>query len=314
MMILMGFVVGGSIGYAASNIIPYIRHSKMLEITLTVIMAHATFLFAEWINHAIVPVSAVITTTIAAIVMGNYGRYKLSAETRHMMGEYWEFFAFIVNSLVFLLVGIMIIDLNIHFKELIVPMFATVIVVAIARPISVYGVLIPLNITKKEYAIPPSWMHLLSWGSLRGGLSVIMALIIPADFTLPGWTLETSIRDFVLGLTVSCIVFTTFIKATTIAGIMKKLKITDPSSIEKMDYEQGRILYLFKLQNKIASLADRGYMSDSQKEKISKKYEKALEEARKDFAKLSEKSPKEMEEILSRTLALHALEIEKTIL
>lgn len=76
----------------------------MLEIALTLVIAHATFLFAEWVNHMIIPVSPVIATTIAAMVLGNYGRYKLSAETRHMMGEYWEFFAFIANSMVFLLV------------------------------------------------------------------------------------------------------------------------------------------------------------------------------------------------------------------
>lgn len=114
-----------------------------------------------------IPVSPVIATTIAAMVMGNYGRYKLSTETRHIMGEYWEFFAFIANSMVFLLVGVMIVGLNIHFRELFVPIIISIIAVMIARAVSVYSVLIPLNATKKEYYIPREWMHLLSWGSLR---------------------------------------------------------------------------------------------------------------------------------------------------
>lgn len=314
LMIIMGFVLGGTIGYLASRSIPFLRKAKMLEITLTLIIAHATFLFAEWVNHMLVPVSAVITTTIAALVMGNYGRYKLSTETRHIMGEYWEFFAFIVNSLVFLLVGIMIVGLNIHFSELIIPIILAIISVAAARAISVYGVLLPLNLTKKEYTVPFSWMHLLSWGSLRGGLSIIMAILIPADFVISGWPLETSVRDFVLGITVGCIIFTTFIKATSISAVMKKLHISDPSLIEKMDYEQGRILYLFKLQSKIHAVMRRGYMTEAQKASLLKKYESEILRARESFQKMSQKAPEEMEEILSRTLALHALEIEKSIL
>ena len=61
----------------------------------------------------------------------------------------------------------MIVGLDINYKELIVPMILTILVVIIARAISIYTVLIPLNLSKKEYTVPYSWMHLLSWGSLR---------------------------------------------------------------------------------------------------------------------------------------------------
>lgn len=257
LMIVVGFVVGGLIGYAASRIIPYLKHSKMLEIGLTLVIAHATFLFAEWINHMLVPVSAVIATTISALVLGNYGRYKLTSETRHIMGEYWEFFAFIANSLVFLLVGILIVKLNIHFSEVFLPICLAILVVAIARVVSVYMVLLPLNASKKEYIIPHSWMQLLSWGSLRGSLAIIMALMIPSDFNPSWWTLSTSIHDFVLALTIGCIVFTTFVKATTIPMVLKKLKITTPTSMDAIDYELGRVLFLAKLLSKINATFNR---------------------------------------------------------
>lgn len=313
LMIVMGFLVGGIIGYGASRSILYISKFHILEIILTLVIAHATFLAAEWVNHAIIPVSPVIATTIAAMVMGNYGRYKLSSETRHMMGEYWEFFAFIANSLVFLLVGVMIVGLNIHFAELWLPILVSIFVVAIARAISVYAVIFPLNKTHKEFQIPLAWQHLLSWGSLRGGLAIIMALFIPADFMMPGWTLETSVRDFVLALTVGCIIFTTFVKATTIPMMLRKLQITAPSGIEKLDFSQGRILFLVKLLTKIDSTAARGYIDEVQKAKISEKYQKELDLAHKEFfAKI--KDPKELENILERMLATHAIEIEKSIL
>lgn len=313
LMIVMGFVIGGLIGYFASRSLVYIQKSHLLEITLTLVIAHATFLFTEWINEIIVPASPVIATTIAAIVMGNYGRYKMSAETRHTMGEYWEFFAFIANSLVFLLVGVMIVNLNVSFSELWLPIILSILAVAISRAISVYAILIPLNKAKKEFQIPLSWMHLLSWGSLRGGLAIIMALFIPANFSPEWWTLETSVRDFVLALVVGCIIFTTFVKATTIPKMLKILKITAPSSIETMDYAQGRILFLLKLLAKIESATSHGYTSEEQRQKIAAKYQKELDKAHADFfAKI--KNNDELEMILERTLSLHALEIEKSIL
>lgn len=313
LMILFGAIIGGLIGYGASRSIPYIKKIPVLEVALTLIIAHATFLFAEWMNHIIVPTSPFVATILAAIIMGNYGRYKLSSETRYIMGEYWEFFAFIVNSMVFFLVGIMIAGLHIEFSELWLPILLSIIIVAVARAISVYAVLIPLNWTKKEFHIPTSWMHLLSWGSLRGGLSIILALFIPEDFTLAGWPLETSIRDFVLALTVGCIVFTTFIKATTIPVFLKKLKITTPTSVDNMDYAQGKILFLLKLLAKIESTANRGYMTDSQKQALISEYQHKLDIAHREFFSRV-KNNEELESILERTLALHALEIEKSLL
>lgn len=166
-MIIIGIFLGWIMGFSFSRLIPLVRTSKVLEVSLTLIVAHATFLIAEWVNHSFLPVSAVIATTISALVIGNYGKYKLSPKTRHMMNEYWEFFAHIANSLVFLLVGVMIVGLNIHYGELFLPILLAILVVIIARAISVYGVLIPLNWLKIERPVPVSWMHILSWGSLR---------------------------------------------------------------------------------------------------------------------------------------------------
>lgn len=95
---------------------------------------------------------------------------------------------------------------------------------------------------------------------------------------------------------------------------MKKLHITDPSDTENMDFQQGRVLYLLKLRSKIHELTQKSHLSSDQKEILSHKFEKELEIAKKDFVKFSEKSPEQAEEILSKTLALHALEIEKSIL
>lgn len=89
-------------------------------------LAHMTFLLADVLNHFVLPVSGVIATTIAAIVVGNYGKYKMSHETRHTMGEHWEFFAFVSNSIVFLLVGVLIVSLPISWTSMILPILIAI--------------------------------------------------------------------------------------------------------------------------------------------------------------------------------------------
>ena len=84
-----------------------------------------------------------------------------------------------------------------------------------------------------------------------------MALFIPADFVLPEWPLQTSVRDFVLALTVGCIIFTTFVKATMIPYFLQKFKITAPTSIDTIDYAQGRVLFLLKIIAQIKDTAER---------------------------------------------------------
>ena len=184
-MVGVGILFGGLVGLVFSRTVGYFGKNQILELTLTMTLAHLTFLLADVLNHFILPVSGVIATTVAALVVGNYGRYKLSHETRHTMGEYWEFFAFVANSIVFLLVGIMIVTLHISWMTMILPVSLAILVVMIARAISVYGVIMPWNRFGVESPIPRTWMHLLSWGSLRGSLAIVMALLIPPDIMMP---------------------------------------------------------------------------------------------------------------------------------
>jgi CPA1 family monovalent cation:H+ antiporter len=72
-------------------------------------MAHLTFLLSELIGHFLVigdfhfKVSGVIATAIAGITIGNYGRYKISPKVEESIEKFWVFFAFVANSLVFIL-------------------------------------------------------------------------------------------------------------------------------------------------------------------------------------------------------------------
>ena len=280
LMILVGMLFGSFIGVVFSKIIEKIKNNEFLEITLTLILAHTTFILAEVLNHFLFPVSGVIATTLAALVVGNYGRYKISPKVEETMEQFWGFFAFISNSLVFILVGIMIVSLGIDWNVMIIPVAIAIIAVVIARAISVYGVIVPLNWTRKEEQIPLSWLHMLSWGSLRGALAIIMVLLIPESLTITGWDFPFSIRDFVLALTVGCIVFTTFIKATTIIPFMKYFHIDKLHEIEEVEHVEGKMIMLLEVLAKIGSLKERGFIIQEEYILLHEKYTHELETVR----------------------------------
>lgn len=224
-MLLLGGLFGAIIGLLASKFVKKIKWAPLVEITISILLAHVTFLLAEGISHFVVPLSWVIATTIAAVVFGSIGRKHLSPEIESTMHSIWDYMAFVTNAIIFLLLGIMIIKLWVHWNYLIIPVAMSIVAVMVARALSVYSVITPFNALKMEEEIPKSWQHLLSWWSLRGALAIIMALLIPADLSFPGWQFPLSVQEFILGLTVGCVVFTLFIKALTITPLMKKLHI-----------------------------------------------------------------------------------------
>ena len=314
LMVFGGIFFGGLIGVIFSRSIPFFGRNKILELALTIVLAHLTFILADLVNHFLFPLSWVIATTIAALVVGNYGRYKLSHDTRMTMGEYWEFFAHISNSIVFLLVWVMIFTLDIAWETMILPIILAIIVVMISRAISVYGVVIPWNTAKKEAPIPTSWMHLLSWWSLRGALAIVMALLIPSELLMQWWWQEISLQSFILALTVGSIIFTTFIKATTIVPLIKELHIDQLTEEDRLTFIESKLLFLLGVKKRIEHLGGKWYFHIDQQNKLVNHYKDAVDDVSREFEKILTKSENSSKENLLRVISLFALQRERTFL
>lgn len=311
-MIGLGILFGAVVGTAFSKIIQKIRNERHLEITLSLALAHATFLGAEAVNHYLVPVSGIVATVAAAMVLGNYGRYKISPKVEEVMEKYWSFFAFVTNGLVFVLVGMMLVNLNADWKPLLIPIAIAVPMVILARATSVYPVFALLNFSKKEERVPKSWQHVLSWGALRGGLAVMMVLLVPATLKLPHWSMHgVSVRDFLLSLTLGCVVFSVFVKTLTIAPLIRRFKIDALHEIEEFEYAECRILMASEALAKIKRVRKDGYVDVEEERYLSNRYETILEAARQDARDLMVRKGDEFGNLVRRVAALHALGIEK---
>ncbi len=107
-----------------------------------------------------------------------------------------------------------------------------------------------------------------------------MVLLIPESLTLPDWMFAISIRDFVLALTVGCITFTTFIKATTIIPLMKHFHIDKLHEIEEVEHVEGRMIMLLEVLAKIGSLKERGFIVEEEHALLLQKYTQELQSVR----------------------------------
>ncbi|PIZ54276.1 sodium:proton exchanger [Candidatus Uhrbacteria bacterium CG_4_10_14_0_2_um_filter_41_21] len=311
-MMLGGILVGIIIGGFFAKLVGIARESEIASITLTIVLAHTTFILTSILSdHLVIGsyhlyLSPIISTTMASLVMGNYGRSKIHPRAEEFVDKLWSQLAFMANSLIFILIGIMVVSVPIKNPTMIAIILTTIIIVATARAISIYPIVKTYNLMadiKKQ--VPQSWQHLLSWGSLRGALAVTMILIIPENLLFSGWNFSTSPKEFLLALTSGCIIATLFIKATTIQKVMKKLKLNDLTEIEKVESEEARALIHHEVTEKIKLYQSRGYIKNEVAEKLNQQHQEAYDNA---CAKLATPETKQLSE---RVLRLYAIGIER---
>ena len=168
-----GVVIGLAIGGLGAVLWRQID-DHLVEITLTTVVAYGSFLLAEQIGA-----SGVLSTVIAGVTTGSFGaRFGMSTRTRLAVEDFWEYMAFAANTFVFLLLGL---ELQIaHFAADALPILIAFGITVVARAAAV-GATAPLARLFGD-AIPTSWGPVLIWGGLRGSLSMVLVLGLPADF------------------------------------------------------------------------------------------------------------------------------------
>lgn len=158
---LGGAAVGLAVGYLAYRILAKIDDA-LVEIAVTIVVAYLGFVLAERLHF-----SGVIAVVAAGLILGNYGRdFSMSPTTRVIMLDFWSVIVFLVNSIIFILIGV-----NTHitifsaWKEILVAIAAVIL----ARALVVYPVM-------TCYKYPNLWKHVVFWGGLRGVIPVALAL------------------------------------------------------------------------------------------------------------------------------------------
>jgi len=290
-MVLGGIIFGIGMAMIFSRALRYTRSNEFVSILLLIISAHITFVLCELINeHGFTlfgvdfKLSSIIATTITALFLGNYSRHILSPQSDLYIEKFVGHIAFIVNSLVFILIGILFTRTQISLADLWFPIVITIFVVAISRAVSVYTVIIPFNALKLETHIPRSWQHLLSWGSLRGALAIIVALIIPINMpdslNVTSGSQIYSPQQFILALVIGCVLATLFIKAVTIGPLMRRMKVNNPTALEEAHYTDLAIYYLLTEETRFEEQKARGFIQTEYFDVLKKRVQEVIEKAK----------------------------------
>jgi len=200
-----GTVVGLILGVSISQFIKRID-DPLVETTLTTALAFGSYLLAETLH-----VSGVLAVVTAGLITGNTSRETMSASTRLVLYNFWDYASFVANSFVFLLIGLTI-DLNLLLENW--PAIAWAILAALAaRVVSTYG----FSIFGRE--ISSKWKHVLFWGGLRGAITLALALSLPEEGIF--LTERGRLQAMAFGL----VLFTLLVQGFSMDWLIKRLKL-----------------------------------------------------------------------------------------
>lgn len=216
----IGVAVGGLIGFGISYLTQRFD-LPLVEQSLTLVAAYGTYLITEDLGG-----SGVIGVVTVSLILGNFGsRIGMNPRTRIIVSEFWEFLAFFVNSIVFLLIG----D-QVHFSTVgdnLEIIAVTVGAMILSRAIATYTLSLLSNYLTSSAILLPD-QTVLWWGGLRGSVSIALALSVPA--VLPE-------RDKIIATVFGVVLFTLLFQGLTIKPLLQKLKLLGDGALRQQYME-----------------------------------------------------------------------------
>lgn len=214
----MGYVIGGGLlaGAAVGVIALYVlskTSDHLIELTFSAIGAYGSFMLAEHFHC-----SGVLATLTTGVIVGNLGHIKaISSRGNEAIEHFWEFAAFIANSIIFLLIGLYEakrFDIN-----LLMASACAIVLVLLGRMIAIYPVAALFRNSK--YRIPATYQHIMVWGGLRGALALALALGLPNDMVY---------RAQIITVTFVVVGFSILVQGITITPLLKRFGVLNKNS------------------------------------------------------------------------------------
>jgi CPA1 family monovalent cation:H+ antiporter len=199
-----GILFGAILGYAGFWLLRTIDN-YVVEVMITLAIVMGGSLIAESLH-----VSTLLAMVVAGIITGNKSRkLGMSDETQDYIDKFWEMIDELLNAILFLLIGFELLVIPFNFQLLLLGCIAIVIVL-LARFISVA---IPVFVLKYKRAFEKNAILILTWGGLRGAISIALALSLPNEVY----------KGSIVTVTYIIVLFSILVQGLTIGKMAKKL-------------------------------------------------------------------------------------------
>ena len=213
-VVTAGLAIGLLVGWSAIWFIGRMVDLPLVEITLTIAAAYTTFILAEQLH-----VSGIVALVALALLFSTLGRTRVSPEISHFLHQFWEMLAYIANTLIFLIVGIVIMThTTFDTPQLWVTLIILYVALVVIRSLSVI-ILMPI-LERIGVGITREKATVLVWGGLRGAVSLSLALSLAQDTNVP-----LELREQILFLTAGIVFLTIVINGSTMEWLLKSLHL-----------------------------------------------------------------------------------------
>ena len=203
--VLGGVLFGLVLGYVAFLLLKSIDDYE-IEVLITLACVMGGYCFAHYLG-----LSAPLAIVVAGLFVGNdtMRGTSMSATTERYVDHFWELMDMVMNAILFVLIGLEILVLTFQRDYVVAAAFATVIVLA-SRFCSL---LLPVRFFAKKLQFAPHTTTIMTWGGLRGGISIALALSLPKEMN----------RDLFLTVTYGVVVFSIIVQGLSVGMLAKRL-------------------------------------------------------------------------------------------
>ncbi|MEW7290369.1 cation:proton antiporter [Aquimarina sp. 2304DJ70-9] len=200
-----GIVYGALLGIIGYQSIKSVKDNPQLAVMISLAIVMGGYAFASLIH-----VSGPLAMVVAGMIIGNKLNIATNkGPTRKMINEIWEVLDDVFNGILFVLIGLAIHLLKFDQDHLTLGVIAIVIVL-VSRFISVF---IPYSLLKHSESSPIKTVTVLTWGGLRGGISIALALSLS----------DNSSSEVILYITYTVVLFSIIVQGLSIGKLVMKL-------------------------------------------------------------------------------------------